>query len=146
MAALLANMQSPPDKIVDNKCILIKESDLSKLSSKQLVDRVNQAEKMMDQARVMCETRDIVHSVQMEILCKHDTRLVCQLLRKGKASKECKDYPDLPSAGQPFVDGLSLLTNSSVDNPWKPRTSEEGTDPTPAQVDRGKGRGQRGSH
>ncbi|CAK0889718.1 unnamed protein product [Prorocentrum cordatum] len=127
-AAFLSNALSPLEKgcafltiqMVDNKCSLVKESDLNKLVAKGFQAAVLQAEGMMDLARDMLAEHNVPRAKCMEMLALHDTAIVNHILRKGKQSRQAKEHESLEHAGQPFVDQLSAYVGTPLDNPWLP--------------------------
>ncbi|CAK0805224.1 unnamed protein product, partial [Prorocentrum cordatum] len=120
LAALLSNMLAPIEKIKDGRCDLLKESDVGKLTSKQLSPLAKLAEKMMDDARDILKSNHLEPSKHWDLLCFHDCRLVNTMLNKGKASREGTHHPDLMCAGQVFIDAVSDILGQPVTNPWVP--------------------------
>ena len=111
-------MNSPVEKVIDGRAGLLKEADLTKLTTKQGAEDAVRAEEMMDDARGMCDESKIEHRMGLQICCQHDMRLVLFIMKKGKASKEAEEYTSLEQAGQVFVDALGFAVGEQYENPW----------------------------
>eukprot|EP00959_Pyramimonas_sp_CCMP1952_P263789 5516794-Pyramimonas_sp.AAC.1 len=82
VAALLAQMDSPIEKVIDNRACLLKDADLSKLTAKSIYDDVQRAESMMEQARTMCDNYGLDKIKKLELTGQHDIRLALFLMKK----------------------------------------------------------------
>ncbi|CAK0827958.1 unnamed protein product, partial [Prorocentrum cordatum] len=118
VAVLSAQLNSPIDKVVDGKTGLIRDSDPGKLRNKATLDLAHKAEKMMEDARDMCVAHGISLRSKLQLTCENDMRLVLHLLRKGKSSREGKDFATLEEAAQVFIDALADIKGQPIDNPW----------------------------
>ena len=118
VAALLAQLNSPIDRVFDGKAGLLRESDLTKLASKGMLESAQLAERMMEDGRSLCIELGIDSRAKLQLTCENDMRLVLHLLRKGKNSRESKEYTSLDEAGQEFINELAKIKGVPVDNPW----------------------------
>ena len=118
MAAFTANMLSPIDKIFDGKYSLLKESDLSKLTSKGAAAEVTLASKRMDEARELCLKHNVDPHNKSRLLVNHDARLIYYLTKKGKQSKHAAEHKCLENAAQVFLQDLSKVIGKDVSGEW----------------------------
>lgn len=98
MAALLSQMMSEPHRMVNDKCALIKESDLKKLTAANNVQEVQKADEMMTEARAIVKAaemlkgddgKQLVGSTKaLELIAKNDIRIVNYLLGVQKRSQD----------------------------------------------------------
>jgi hypothetical protein len=106
MAAFMSNLLSPVDRIDDGKCVLLKDSDLTKLTSAKMQKDVKAAEDMMESARKACDESNAPTQMMLRLVCMNDARLVNCLLKKGKQSAEHRDYTTIYDAYAVFLDEL----------------------------------------
>ena len=130
VAALLAQMNSPIEKVSDGRAGLLSAGDVSKLCAKQNFDDVICAEAMMDDAREICDEVKVDQRARLQLCCEHDMRLINFIMKKGKASREGVEYSSLVSASQVFIDGLARVKGySTLNNPWLAPTRANGKQP-----------------
>eukprot|EP00959_Pyramimonas_sp_CCMP1952_P260607 5449106-Pyramimonas_sp.AAC.1 len=111
-------MLSPIEKVIDGKCCFLKESDIGRLSQKANLEAVEIAEGMMEKSREWLQSFQLPRSTMLQLICSHDMRLLCFIIKKGKASSEGIDYPSIEAASQVLVNELRELTKGDVPNPW----------------------------
>ena len=114
VAALLAQMNSPIEKVSDGRASLLSPADVSKLCAKQNFDDVICAEAMMDDAREICDEVKVDQRARLQLCCEHDMRLVNFIMKKGKASREAVEYSSLESASQVMIDALASIKGASL--------------------------------
>ena len=130
VAALLAQMNSPIEKVTDGRAGLLSAGDVSKLCAKQNFDDVICAEAMMDDAREICDEVKVDQRARLQLCCEHDMRLINFIMKKGKASREGVEYSSLVSASQVFIDGVARVKGySELNNPWLAPTRANGKQP-----------------
>jgi len=95
IAAMLANMLSPPDAVDSGRYSLITPTDIGHLGSKKLLPAVLTAEQVLDKARDLCKEHNVTPVQQHRLLGTIDYRVVCFLLRKGSKSIDRKDFVSL---------------------------------------------------
>eukprot|EP00959_Pyramimonas_sp_CCMP1952_P333048 6973965-Pyramimonas_sp.AAC.1 len=75
IACMVGQMLSPVHKIIDGRASLIKDAQLTKLLNPKNIEEVRFAEKMLDDARELCNTYNVDQGRRAKLLCGHDTRI-----------------------------------------------------------------------
>ncbi len=93
-AVLEAQLASPPDRITDGVCRLLQSSTLHKLNGKANKDAVAESERLMTEARRLCDSMDLAPAQRMKLVGRLDVRLITFMCRKGKEF-EGREYPSI---------------------------------------------------
>ena len=98
-AIIGAIMTCTPGKVRDGFCRALAPSDVSRLSSKKLADKVDAAETMMKEARTITKNNPIYDMLVHEL----DWRLIYHMCEKGKYSWDCREFKSFEDIFKNFV-------------------------------------------
>ena len=101
MAAVKANLASPPHKVLDGYCKLVEPKHLSLLTVKDNRTKVIAAEALMTDARAVVQKLGMSDAQQATTVGKLDVRCIWHIMKLGKAG-EGVNYESIPAIGQVF--------------------------------------------
>ena len=118
LAAIIAALLAPLEKVIDGKCTLMKDSDLNSLTAVKNAALVKDGEDMLDTAMAFLIKQKVSDEVRFKTYGWLMARVIYFITKRGKASAEARDFPSLFACGQEFVENARQETGKKIKGSW----------------------------